>query len=287
MSDIIILDVAPSAAIVNSNDLSQPIKTRKAGASQPRYQMEFLHTATQQAYWSWPIPPAASLGELLTTSTIKLHWSANSSLANEVRWAVSFGYMKDGDDVDKVLGAEVLSAVVNFGGIAYKEETTTIALGNLFAALPTSDSARLVVRVRRELASGITNPLESTVELYKSQLILDFKSQLEIIGPYHASVQLSDALTVATLAQFGHHLIVNTGAGNRELQLPNEGTVGAADDGKVYLVSMKGANVLSVNPEPAGATTLRGCATPCVFPLAGDSARFVYIAADNVYQFFG
>lgn len=285
MSDIIVLDVAPEAAILNSNDSSLPIKTRQAGTNQPLFLLKFSETEDQRAFWSWPIPSADDLGELVGTAKLILHWSANTTDALNVQFGVRAGYNKEFENIDKALAAEVLSPIVAFTGTPLDTKTTEVNLTSLFSGLAASESARLVLAVRRNTSVG--TPLLQQIQLLKSQLLLHFKSKLELEGPIYQTIEHTAPAVDLGLEHLGAHSMFDTDSagGATVCQLPNDTVIGTESDGKIFRISRKGTtHLLSVQVKGGGATTIRGAVSPVNFFSNGDILDFMYVSTENVYQ---
>ena len=287
MSDIIVLDVAPSAAIFNTTDPSLPQKLRDSGTNQPRFLLKYSKDEDQKAFWSWPLPSVNDVGALPGTAKLVLHWTANTVLTGNVQFGVQVGYVTEGEQIDKVLDAEVLSGVSAFSGVANQEERTTINLTALFAGLAVDKSARLTLSVRRNTA--VASSLAQVVQLLKSQLLLDFTSKLEEEGPVFPTVVIDSTPFDLGLEHVGRHSMCDTTAAAAPINvfLPNENTLGVADDGKIFRISRKGGNLLTIAIKGGGSTTFRGTTTPTLFFTDGDCQDFMYVHVDNVYQVIG
>lgn len=286
MSDIIFLDVSPESAILNSNDASLPTKTRESDTNLARFVLKYLNTVEQRAYWSWPIPQQDDLGSLLGTAKLRIHWTANTVSTDNVQFGVRAGYIRDGEDIDKALAAEVLSSSSSFSGVPNQEQVTEINLSSLFSGLDSDKSARLVIQVSRKV--GIASNLASAVCFQKSQLNLDFKSKLEVEGPVFSSVVITTSPETLEIDDFGKHFIVDTDAigGDALLYLPNDNTLTSNQDGKTIKVSRKGANKVSVSPLAGGSTGIKGASSPVEFFTDGDSLDFTLVQSLNYYQIF-
>jgi len=285
MSDIIVLDVAPEAAILNSGDASLPIKARQAGTNQPIFLLKYSETEDQRAFWSWPVPSADDLGEWIGTAKLILHWSANTTDALNVQFGIQAGYSKEFETIDKALAAEVLSPIVAFTGTPLQVKTTEVNLTALFSGLGASESARLVLAVRRNNSVG--TPLVQQIQLLKSQLLVHFKSKLELEGPIYQTIEHTAAAVDLGLEHLGKHSMFDTDTAGfpTVAQLPNDLVIGSESDGKIFRISRKGAvNLLSVQVEGGGATTIRGAVSPVDFFSDGDILDFMYVSTENVYQ---
>lgn len=288
MADVIILDVSPSAAILNSTDSALPTKTREAGINQPRFVLKYSNSLENRAFWSWPLSPQNAVGAVLGSATLRLHWTANSGDTNNVQFAVKGGFVEEGQDIDKALGAEVFGPIQAFSGTPNSEHYTEIPLPALLSSFPLTKSGRIVLQVRRNIA--VASPLASVVSLLKSQLDIDFVSNLEKTGPRFSTIPVTTASASGVRSNFGKHYLIDTDVIGvpTDFFLPTESSsdpLVADDDGFMFLVSKKGPHQVDIKLE-AGATIIRGAPTPIPLVTDGDSVILKYSSYDNAYHVF-
>lgn len=291
MPDIIQLDIAPSAAILNSNDAALPEKTRLPGVEQPRFALRYSYDgAIQRAFWAWPLSRQARLGNFLGTGKIRIHWTANTTDTDNVAFSAYAGFVYDTEAIDKPLGSPTIVTTA-FSGIANTLQVTEIAVAGLFSGLPSNRSGFFVLCIERDNTIG--SNLVRTVDLQKSVLELDFASKLEVNGPVIASFPVIDPVVILTPGLLGYHIIVDTtviGA-NALVYLASDDSVDPIlpeHDGYSFWISKIGPYQvdIAIDPGLGSATTgIRGSAViPIPLLVDGDSVRLSYTAYDNKYQ---
>lgn len=180
MSTPILFALNPEAAILPTTG-GKPNKIQLSGSNSDRYALLYDYATEEEAVFSLPFPRPQDLSNLSNDATLRIKWSSLAPSGQKVVWLAAFAFVKAGQAVDAVFGSDFESAPVIHSGSGYENESI-ITLTNLLSGLDSSASYRILVRIKRKV-SGVTDNLESDVQLFNSIMLGSFEPQLAFAIP--------------------------------------------------------------------------------------------------------